>query len=76
MLAFGDERVEVSREHADALVEYLWKGLLPGSATCAAKLTEALAAAELPARRALEFQPYETEAIRGALEALGLVSRS
>jgi hypothetical protein len=74
-LAFAGERVEISREHAGALVEYLWKGLLPGSATSAAKLTEALAGPELRAPRPLEFQPYETEAIRGGLEALGLLSR-
>jgi hypothetical protein len=72
VLAFAGERVEVSRERAAALADFLWQGILPGAATSAAKLTETLAASELRGLRLVEFEPYETEAIRGALKALGV----
>ena len=76
ILVFAGERVRVSQEHADALVDYLWQGLLPGSATCAARLAGALRASRALESPLLEFPSYETDAIRGALAALGLLPES
>ena len=64
--------VELTRERAAAVAEYLWTGALPGSVLGAARITDALGGARRRART-LEFESYEWEAVRGALLALGLL---
>jgi hypothetical protein len=69
-LVHGAERVDVSREHAAAVTDYLWRGLLPGAVVSAAKLSEALERPVGRGPRQVEFESYEWPSVRGALDAL------
>jgi hypothetical protein len=66
-LVHGGERVELSAEQVDAVVDYLWKGLVPGAVVAAATLAGANGREELEA--------YEWQPVRAALAALGISER-
>ena len=71
-LVHPDGRLVLSADQAQAVTDYLWKGLLPAAVVSAAKLSEALAATRGPATREVELESYEWQSICGALDALGV----
>jgi hypothetical protein len=71
-LVHADGRLVLSEEQAQAVTDYLWKGLLPASVVSAAKLSEALAPHQGTATGEVALEPYEWQSICGALDALGV----
>jgi hypothetical protein len=64
------EGVELTRAQASALADFLWRGLLPGAAVAAARLTDALSTAPADGMPDVRFEPYQWPAIRTAIAAL------
>jgi hypothetical protein len=63
--------VELTRAEASALADFLWKGLLPGAAVAAARLSDALDTTPGDGVPDIRFEPYQWPAVRTAIAAIG-----
>jgi hypothetical protein len=71
-IVVAGKRLQLARENAVAVVDYLWKGLERGAVTAAARLGNALDEKHGGDSSVVEFPEYETLAVQDALETLGI----
>ncbi|MGH2935177.1 MAG: hypothetical protein ACRDL2_11800 [Gaiellaceae bacterium] len=68
-IVIAGERLRLGPDQALRLADHLWTGSRPGAVTAAGKLAGALDAKR---SGAIEFAPYEVDAVRDGLAVLGL----